>query len=279
MRKLENLVREGHPGFAFAGTLVLGAMTWSSGAASGAAIVSNESLASPADNSFSIVPDASSTDYLEGAPGTAAGASTGTNGNGAYLSASAPSQGGSGGSLSDLTDGLITDSETSGVPKYDDPAHRYFVDGNGSTPGSNEYTITIDLGSPVSIEQFNTYSAHYGPRVGQYYTLIGSNSPVFATYTTIATVTVPSAGQEMGVSIHDDSQMGTSPNGTPLGDFQYLQMQIKGSDGPVNDPNNDGEGTFYAEIDVVVAPTPEPTSLSLIALGTFGLLARRRRKA
>jgi hypothetical protein len=242
-------------------------------------VVVGQQLASSSTDSyaFTTVPAASATDYLEGTTGNTAGASTGANANGATIWASSPEfgyPGGYQGTFSDLTDGFV--GNPSDPDNNDTPDSAYFNDGS-------PYHITIDLGSPQAIAQFNTYSRHVSDRVEQNYTLIGSNSATqngndftLINPTTIATVAGGGAnpggqntGGEVGVSIHDSSQTSLSPNGEALGDFQYLQMQILSD----NDTTS-GDATFYDEVDVVV--TPEPASLGLATVGVLAILTRRR---
>jgi hypothetical protein len=124
-------------------SIIFGMAICAAGPAWGAVVVTTQQITDGTDNTFTTVPLASSTDFLASAPGNSNGQSTGTNSNGASISASVADDNRFNVALSVLTDGSIATSA-------DDPGHNYFND-NGA------YTITTNLGRPVSIEQFDTY--------------------------------------------------------------------------------------------------------------------------
>lgn len=137
----------------------------------------------------------------------------------------------------------------------DDPTENFFF------ANRDNRRLLIDLGRPVSVREFNTYSWHPGARGPQVYRLYASDGsspdfnpkpkapldPTKGGWQLIADVDTRSKaggrGGQYGVSV-------TDPAGQ-LGAYRYFLMLVSPAD--PNDPESD---TFFSEVDVVDRAAP-----------------------
>jgi hypothetical protein len=163
-----------------------------------------------------------------------------------------------GGNVEKLTDGRL--------PSEDDQPEQNVFFSQGASGGR----IWIDLGRPVSVKQFNTYSRHVdirGPQVYKLYAALGDASgfnaeaaktgdPTAAGWKLIASVDTRSksgpAGGCYGVSVTDS--LGS------IGNFRHLLLDVRRTNEDSTQAN-----TFFSEIDVIDAAgqKPEPADEAL----------------
>ncbi len=160
-----------------------------------------------------------------------------------------PDQNGGGASV--LHDGRVPANE-------DEPGANFFF-----RAGTEGGAIRVDLGRIAEVQQVNTYSWHAGSRGPQVYTVYFANSnspkldwvpqkdadPVQSGWTELARVDTRAPQGDMG------GQYGVSlrnPNGI-LARSRYLLFDIRRTES--RDPFGN---TFYSEIDVLDARSPEP---------------------
>jgi hypothetical protein len=174
-------------------------------------------------------------------------------------------------------------------------AGNFTQEGTGGTPvltnGAFPSPISRDAGGPFQFPAFATGGNNGGTSVT--YTL--------PTASNVTSIVVYGGWQDGG----RDEQNYTVSYSTPLAPGTFLPITTVGFNPP--DPgglpqvtrvtltdnagnlasnvqalrfdfgNTENGYSGYAEIDVIGAPVPEPTSLGLLALGALGLLSRRRR--
>ena len=145
-----------------------------------------------------------------------------------------------------------------------------------STPGAG--SISIDLGAEYrlgSFDLFNTHNAFYNDRGTGNFSLVASNDPTFATFTTVASGTLTAEAQGTPLSAQTYA---SSSNGL----FRYVQFRATS----VAAQTNGGAGYTYSayglnELRVfdAAAAVPEPAQWALM-IGGFGLVgaASRRRR-
>ena len=194
------------------------------------------------------IPQASSTDYLQGKPPIY---TDGTLYNyGPDIAVSQP--------FSALTDGLVQANNN-------DVSKSVFFAQSGAGVDVTNGRVLFDLGTTVPISQINTYSWHITDRNAQNYTVYGANSPTDLNpavadgapdtmgYTLIANVSsIPTGvGNAQGISINNT----VAGN---IGSYRYLLFDIF----PPT-IGSAGTNTFFGEFDVIIgSAVPNPLAVT-----------------